>query len=207
MDRTPQWHRELWQKLTREGLPYWYVKRLVGELDDHCRDLSEAGDSHPQEQLGATSDLINAAVISFRSRTLLGRRPLFGFLGGPMLLAAISWIGYFGVSFAMMRFAFESLDEACREQSWLVKIIFLGGRVIPPMLATGVFMWLASRSGQPFRWLAGSLATLCLFFFFGPAAQLSMPTVLQKEYLHLAFPSRLSARNRCWGSWFRRRPS
>jgi len=185
----PQWRSEITQRLAKEGLPHWYIERLVCELDDHCRDLSEAGEPRPHEQLGRTGDLVDAAMMSFRSRTLLGRRPLAGFLGGPMLLAAISWIGYFGVSFAMMRFTFESLDEACREQSWLVKSVFLGGRIIPPMLATGVFMWLASRSGQPFRWLAGSLATLCLFFFFGPAAHLSMPTVLEPEgILALSFP-------------------
>jgi hypothetical protein len=69
-------------QLQAQGLPSWYVERLVQELSDHLDDVKEHGcmgkdasKTTAESQVGDPEQIARLAVGEFRKRSLFQRRP------------------------------------------------------------------------------------------------------------------------------------
>jgi len=190
MGKKMQWRSQFERNLARHGLPSEYIRRLSGELDDHYQELSEAGESHPHERLGDTEDLANAAISAYQSQTFFGHRPVVGFVFGPVVLALLAWLAYYASVLFVVWMGYASLENALQQRS-VVTTLVLGGRIIPPILAGSLLIWLARRSGRSLRWFALSIGLLALFCFFGPFAEMQLPTLMQpRGRVSIGFPFR-----------------
>src|SRR5262249_4843710 len=87
--------------LLRRGLPRHYVRRVVGELEDHQQDLldeqtilpTDSGTAPtPHERLGDLTALTDRIVAEYQSRRFAGRHPVLAFVVAPIPLALAFWI-------------------------------------------------------------------------------------------------------------------
>lgn len=166
------------RSLIRRGLPPGYVCRLMGELADHLEDLSNETDASNQ-RIGDLERLESGAVEAFRSRSVLGRRPVFGFLLAPIPLAIAVWVGFYAVALLVGYAIFGPLEETPREEiaaSGLILTVYYAGKIVPPAITAAILSWLAMRSGRPTRWLLSSIVLLSCFCFFGLSSQIQLPS-------------------------------
>ncbi|MEN6557666.1 MAG: hypothetical protein ABFC54_05760 [Thermoguttaceae bacterium] len=77
------WLEAIQQRLSTEGLPPAYIRRLTDELADHFDDVKEDGMNEAAEtisRLGEADQLADAAIAAYRRQTFFGRHPSAKFL-------------------------------------------------------------------------------------------------------------------------------
>jgi len=186
-------------------LPPSYVQRFVEELTDHFQDITEEtmrAEENVWSRLGEPDQVADAAVTAYKRRSFLGRHPALAFL-------------VFGVSpvvslFALVALATGSMwifDEACNRlgantkdliaglgrfgPSASVALAYLGSLlivVIPSILASILYCWLARRLGIGTKWILLSCAMLAVLsaLFFCTAKVSAIP---EENWLRLGFNS------------------
>ena len=165
MDSQP-WLDAVRQSLARQRLPSEYVQRLLEELTDHLADLKEENmEADAYLRLGVPEQVAKAAASAYRRQSCLGRHPtlallVFGVSPGLALLAGIA-LCICGMTI-LPDGCFESLrrlQPSSAATAWLGSLCLV---VIPSIAVTGLYGWLARRSGIGKRWLLLCCAMLAV---------------------------------------------
>jgi hypothetical protein len=154
------WLDEVRKRLANDGLPAAYIRRFMDELSDHFQDLTEetmSTEANAWSRLGEPGQVAQAAVESYRRRSLLGRHPtaaFFVFAISPVVssiagLVALLWAGCVIVDQFCPTF-FDGppkwLDTALPD---LLRITTI---VVPSALASVLYCRLAGRFGLSMKW-------------------------------------------------------
>jgi hypothetical protein len=170
---SPPWFDELRSRLVRQGLPTDYVRRLVGELNDHFQDLKEETmhtDVEAYAQLGKVEEVARAATTAYRQRSFLGRHlwaALLVFVVSPVALSivampvAIFAAYWFGRGLGYWDQAGVHLGAWGR--TLLPYGLTLAAIVLPAALLCLFYCRVAQRIGLGRRWMLLSCGVLAVF--------------------------------------------
>ena len=79
----PLWLDDVRERLADKRLPPKYVRRLLDELSEHLEDLKEENmstEANAYSRLGEPEQVAQAAIITYRRHSFLGRHPVATFL-------------------------------------------------------------------------------------------------------------------------------
>jgi hypothetical protein len=96
--RNQEWLDALFARLKEQGLPSWYVERLLRELGDHLDDAeTESMDANDSlDRFGQPEQIAESAVREFRRRSFFGRHPrLLRGLSSVLGAAAVAFVTVF----------------------------------------------------------------------------------------------------------------
>ncbi len=167
------WLEEVRKQLVKQGLPPTYIQRFVEELADHLADLQEEimrTEVDVSSRLGEAAQMADAAVVTYRQRTLIGRHPLLAFgLSPAILLIAlfVAWcLGLELVFRACERLGFNTTDNVNHlgtigSALWC-DVTSLLTIVLPSALATLLYCQLAQRLGMSRKWFLVSCLALAV---------------------------------------------
>jgi hypothetical protein len=178
------WLKQLRRELFREGLPGWYIDRLVGELADHITDCQQESASMDAQQacesLGTAVELAASARQEFDRRSFAGRHPILTFVVGPvacvpllfvacmLLLFGAGWGIATGLEWAASGLEAEvSQSTTARIEFWAAGLLNLYGRFVPFALAAWMYCRIGRRMASP-RWSVIAClitAAIALFVF------------------------------------------
>jgi len=169
----PRWFDELRNRLLRQGLPADYVRRLVGELNDHFQDLKEETmrtDVEACAQLGPVEEVARAVTTAYRQRSFLGRHPLAAFLVfavSPVALSILAMPVVFFAAYWLGR-GLGYWDQAGVHlgvwgRSVLPYGLTLVAIVLPTALLSLLYCRVAQRIGMGKRWMLLSCGVLAVF--------------------------------------------
>ena len=75
------WLDRVRERLARQALPPAYIRRFMEELSDHLEDLKEESmEADIYSRLGEPEQVAEAAAVTYRRRSFLGRHPAAAFL-------------------------------------------------------------------------------------------------------------------------------
>jgi hypothetical protein len=167
------WLDELLDRLAKRGLPPDYVQRFVEELSDHLEDLKEENmgtDADAYSRLGMPEQVADATVAAYRRRSFLRRHPAVAFL-----VFGLSPVASFVALIALVIAGLLVLPDGCGRPffarlgqfgvSASVTAAYLGSLlavVLPSILVSMLYCWLARRAGIDKRWMLLSCAVLAL---------------------------------------------
>ncbi len=131
----PSWLDLVRQRLAKHVLPPNYVERVVEELADHLEDLKkENAEADTYSRLGDPEQVAEAAVVTFRRRSFLGRHPTAAFL-----VFTISPI----VPWCVLILTFEmALDAVRYKPGWILSLFPVICSTIVGCLYGELAMWL-----------------------------------------------------------------
>jgi hypothetical protein len=180
MDSRPSF-KFLRRELRRHGLPARYVKRVLGELEDHQQDLEEQGTTVVADVgrcLGDPHQLVRTIVGEYQARTFCGRHPLLAFLAAPIPVTIFVWVGFF-VLFCLVGSLLQVLLETEMKRGalnwppfllWSLLTFHYASLVVPPAATAALFCRWAYRSGKGrWSWVACALIAFLagsIFFSF-----------------------------------------
>jgi hypothetical protein len=139
--------------LLRQGLPAWYVRRVVEELEQHQQDIAAepgtAGHS-PTARLGDLQQLAERIVREFRASRFVGRHPVLSFVLFPIPLAILTWcmvtLGWaLGLHLLVARFDLEGNATRWNSMIYLLQLVT---RFVPFTLAALLLSRAAYRAGR-----------------------------------------------------------
>jgi hypothetical protein len=164
------WFDELQERLAAHELPRAYVRRFVRELADHFEDLKEeqmGTEADALLRLGEPRQVADAAVDTYRRRSLVGRYSAVTFLVfavSPILsLVVFAAVGLL-VMFAAAR-GLGFVDDSgthlgTSAKAVLPYLVTALTILIPSAVLTALYFGLAKRSGIGRRWTIVSCVVL-----------------------------------------------
>ena len=86
-------------EMAKRNLPISYMRRVIGELDDHQSDVAADDvvltDPNPTQsaasRIGDPAQLADQLARSYRSRRFIGHHELYSFFLAPVFLLAVAW--------------------------------------------------------------------------------------------------------------------
>jgi hypothetical protein len=171
----PVWLDELRRQLAGRGLPSAYIERFAGELCDHLEDLKEenmSNDSELVSRLGHPEQVAEAAALSYRQRSFLGRHPtaaFFVFAVSPIIWQVILFVVVVLAVKALAAIAYQLgfLSENGRyapptplqleATQYAFSFLFV---VLPSLLAAVLYCRLGRRLGMARAWMWASCIVL-----------------------------------------------
>lgn len=161
--------------LIRRGLPADYVRRVVGELEDHQLDIAgetavtDEATTTGSDRLGDFDQLAVALAERYHARTFAGRHPIVTFLIAPIPAVLLAWaamlLGIFGVV-QLYEIWFELSGKTITDLSSTVVgmalVMYVAEIVVPPAVIALFFSWLAYRGGKGM--ICSCAATLLVAF-------------------------------------------
>lgn len=177
------WLDDVRKRLARQALPPTYVRRFMEELSDHLEDITEESMSTEADvlsRLGKPEQVAEAAVVSYRRHSFLGRHPMaaffvFGLSPAVSLIVlsilafAIGDVGVRVINTTAERFGLGSMNgEGYSTQPGPVTlaitrhVVSLITIVIPAVLASILYCKLAKQLGTNRRWTVVSCTMLAV---------------------------------------------
>jgi len=165
------WLDDVQKRLAKHALPSSYVQRFIAELSDHLVDLKEEGmDQNSSSRLGKPEQVADTAATAYRRRSFLGRHPLAKFLvfGISPIMSLVALVALvIGVLVILPegwdRPMFAALDQfgpsASVLEAYLGSVLVV---VIPSILVSILYCWLAGRSGTGKKWMLLSCVMLAV---------------------------------------------
>jgi hypothetical protein len=161
------------QRLTKHALPPTYIQRFLGELSDHLEDLKEetmSAESDVYSRLGEPSQVADAAVVAYRRRSFLGSHPVAAFLvfGLSPVVSLLALVALVIAGLVILPDGWDKPLFAGLSQfgpSASVAVAYLGSLltvVIPSILVSILYCWLAGRSGIGRKWILLSCTILAV---------------------------------------------
>lgn len=175
---TRPWLDEVLKRLSKHALPSTYVQRLAEELSDHFLDLKEENmktESEVYSRLGTPEEVADAAAITYRRRSFVGRHPTAAFL-----TFAVLPVGLMILSVAFMVLALIALITAAEYVGIINSEGFRGNPpgpfiveilryafslftiIIPALIASIVFCKLSKWLGMGRKWMLVSCVALAI---------------------------------------------
>ena len=167
-----QWRHRLLSEMRAHKVPRSYVRRLLGELEDHIVDLQEARMSQCMEAedhidfsetLGSPERLAEQAAAVCAYPTWPGRHPRLAFLVGPpvlFLLAVAAFtlliIGVASLVEGQTADSMPALTQICQWVAWA--IVF-----VPAVVASLLFCRTVNASGRKRHWALAACSLIALF--------------------------------------------
>ncbi|MGO9112275.1 MAG: HAAS signaling domain-containing protein [Thermoguttaceae bacterium] len=170
MDSQP-WLDRVRERLARQALPPSYVQRFLEELTDHLEDLKEENmEADAISRLGEPEQVVEAAVTAYRRHSFLGRHPAAAFLvfGVSPVVSLVALIALVIVGLLVLPDGWDKPLFAGLRQfgpSASVALAYLGSLlivVIPSIVASILYGWLARRSGISKKWILLSCTVLAV---------------------------------------------
>ena len=191
-----QWLEQVRAQLVLRKLPPRYVARLVSELSDHVTDLMEdpmcmdACDLREAVRpMGAPTDIADSAANEYRKVRFAGRHPVIAFVGLPVVVLPLLWIGTIMAFVLIAKLAgFGEGGEMTIEHLpvWLgrsLATLIFGMVLVPIGLAALFFCRLARKAQIGRKWPL--VACLVLGVIGGMAFfDVALPGANQKGLLH-----------------------
>jgi magnesium-transporting ATPase (P-type) len=170
MDSQP-WLDRVRQRLARQALPPSYIQRFIEELADHLEDLKEEGmDRYSSSRLGEPEHVADNAATAYKRRRFLGRHPMAALLVfgvSPVVslvaLVALVMFGLWARPNSWDDPLFAGLNRigpsASAVAAYLTSVSVV---VIPSIVVSILYCWLAGRSGINKKWVLLSSTMLAV---------------------------------------------
>jgi hypothetical protein len=167
-----RWLEDVQQRLLRRGIPSAYAQRLTDELNDHLKDLKEetmGNEAVALTRLGELNQIAEMAVATYQRRSFLGRHPVAAaliFAVSPVvsLIIAVwmvtltivlifSWLGFISENGLQL----EPTTKAALPYALTALTI-----ILPSILVTLAYLWLAKRTCIGRKWTVVSIIALAI---------------------------------------------
>ena len=181
--KSKPWLDELTVELGDQGLPRYYVRRIVTEMKDHIEDISSeeqvmsmdaSTTTRIEARMGSKQELARQANENFTRSRFSRRHPWLVFLVAPLPLFAI-----FVATYITGIVASGNYMEGATVNSHPTAVAILGwvcqaAVLVPAIAASVILCWIGTRSGRSWRWqlaaclLIAMLAAFCQVAFVPP---------------------------------------
>jgi hypothetical protein len=155
----PSWLDLVRQRLAKHVLPPNYVERVVEELADHLEDLKEENvEADAYSRLGDPEQVAEAAVITYRRRSFLGRHPVAAFVVFGISPVIPQFVLFVVGEMVLMTFKADHTVN-WHEDHWILSPII----VVCSTFVSFLYGELAMRLGIGKKWMLASCAVLGAF--------------------------------------------
>lgn len=161
--------------LIRRGLPANYVRRVVGELEDHQLDIAgetavtDETTTTDSDRLGDFDQLAATLAERYQARTFAGRHPVVTFLLAPIPAVLMAWAAMLMVLFGVVQLyeiwfelSGKTISDLSSSVVGMALVMYVAEIVVPPAVIAMFFSWLAYRGGKGMIWSCA--ATLLVAF-------------------------------------------